>query len=138
MDAKTVKPPYLHHTVLRFQHYLRTDRLPYWMSQTCFCEARRWLRSQCSPVWKWNRGKLTRRPLFVLANGLGEIFITEQGGWYALSNREQVAQHLMNRYVDRGSGVPFHCKLLVIILSPLFTPSLIEKGKGKRQRKDKT
>ena len=40
------------------------------------------------------------------ANGLGGIFITEQGGWHALSNREQVAQYLMNRYINRRSGVP--------------------------------
>lgn len=44
---------------------------------------------------------------FQEANGLGGIFITEQGGWHALSNREQVAQYLMNRYINRRSGVPF-------------------------------
>jgi hypothetical protein len=43
---------------------------------------------------------------FQEANGLGGIFITEQGGWHALSNREQVAQYLMNRYINRRSGVP--------------------------------
>jgi len=41
------------------------------------------------------------------ANGLGGIFITEQGGWHALSNHEQVAQCLMNRYINRRSGVTF-------------------------------
>jgi hypothetical protein len=44
---------------------------------------------------------------FIEANGLGGIFITEQGGWHALSDREQVAQYLMNRYINRRSGVPF-------------------------------
>ena len=44
---------------------------------------------------------------FQEAIGLGGIFITEQGGWQALSNREQVAQYLMNRYINRRSGVPF-------------------------------
>jgi hypothetical protein len=31
------------------------------------------------------------------ANGSGGTFITEQGGWHALSNREQAAQYLMIR-----------------------------------------
>ena len=44
---------------------------------------------------------------FQEAKGLGGIFITEQGGWHALSNREQVAQYLMNRYINRRSGVLF-------------------------------
>jgi hypothetical protein len=43
---------------------------------------------------------------FQEANGLGGIYITEQGGWHALSNREQVAQYLMNRYINRRSGMP--------------------------------
>jgi hypothetical protein len=45
---------------------------------------------------------------FQEANGLGGIYITEQGGWHALSNREQVAQYLMNRYINRGSGMPLY------------------------------
>ena len=34
------------------------------------------------------------------ANGLASVYITEQGGWHALSNREQVAQYLMGRYIN--------------------------------------
>jgi hypothetical protein len=58
---------------------------------------------------------------FQEAHGLGGIFITEQGGWHALSNREQVAHYLMNRYIHRDLGCLFHCKVPVIIPSPLFT-----------------
>ena len=44
---------------------------------------------------------------FQETKGLGGIFFTEQGGWHALSIREQVAQYLMNRYINRRSGVTF-------------------------------
>ena len=37
---------------------------------------------------------------FQEANGLASVYITEQGGWHALSNREQVAQYLMGRYIN--------------------------------------
>jgi hypothetical protein len=50
---------------------------------------------------------LTIAKQFQEANGLGGIFFTEQGGWCALSNREQVAQYLMNRNINRRSGVHF-------------------------------
>ena len=49
---------------------------------------------------------LTIAKQFQEANGLGGIYITEQGGWHALSNRRQVAQCLMNRYINRRSTVP--------------------------------
>jgi hypothetical protein len=43
------------------------------------------------PLQNFVSVELARRLLFVLANGLGGVFITEKGGWHALSNREQVA-----------------------------------------------
>jgi hypothetical protein len=42
---------------------------------------------------------------FQEANGLASVYTTEQGGWHALSNREQVAQYLMGRYINNQPGV---------------------------------
>lgn len=42
---------------------------------------------------------------FQEANGLTGIYITEQGAWHALSNRAQVAQYLMRRYINNQPGV---------------------------------
>lgn len=40
-------------------------------------------------------------------NGLAALYITEQGGWHALSNRDQVARYLMRKYInDRGTQFP--------------------------------
>jgi len=40
-----------------------------------------------------------------MANGLASVYITEQGGWHSLSNREQVAQYLMGRYINNQLAV---------------------------------
>lgn len=41
---------------------------------------------------------------FQEANGLAGVYITEQGGWHSLSNREQVGRYLIGKY-HKGSGV---------------------------------
>lgn len=39
-------------------------------------------------------------------NGLGGIYITEQGGWHALSNRTQIADWLIKRYEEGKAAIP--------------------------------
>ncbi len=55
-----------------------------------------------------------------MANGLASVYITEQGGWHALSNREQVAQYLMVAILTINQPYPPHCKLQAVILFPEF------------------
>ena len=44
---------------------------------------------------------------FQETNGLAGVYITEQRGWHALSNREQPAQYLMGHYINGKKGIPF-------------------------------
>ncbi len=44
-------------------------------------------------------------------NGLDAVYITEQGDWHALSNREQVARYLTSIYIDGKPKVPFSLKV---------------------------
>lgn len=44
-------------------------------------------------------------------NGLAALYITEQGGWHALSNRDQVARYLVGRYVNNRRGTQFPLKV---------------------------
>lgn len=43
---------------------------------------------------------------FQRENGLSGVYITEQGSWHALSNRDQVARYLMKRYEDGKATIP--------------------------------
>lgn len=43
---------------------------------------------------------------FQRENGLSGVYITEQGSWHALSNREQVARYLMKKYQDGKATIP--------------------------------
>jgi hypothetical protein len=43
---------------------------------------------------------------FAMENGLAGVYITEQdGGWHALSNREQIARYLTGKYTDGKEAV---------------------------------
>ena len=44
---------------------------------------------------------------FQEANGLDAVYITEQGTWHALSNREQPARYLTQKYTDGKPAIPF-------------------------------
>ena len=44
---------------------------------------------------------------FQTANNLAAIYITEQGGWHALSNREQVGKYLIDKYIQGKKGIAF-------------------------------
>jgi hypothetical protein len=47
---------------------------------------------------------------FQAANGLAGIYITTQGDWHALSNRDQVGRYLVGRY-HGSSGIPTSLKV---------------------------
>lgn len=44
---------------------------------------------------------------FQQENGLAAVYITQQGGWHALSNRDQVARYLIGQYIEGKKGTPF-------------------------------
>ncbi|MGY4884186.1 MAG: hypothetical protein ACP5NZ_01250 [Nanobdellota archaeon] len=48
---------------------------------------------------------------FQKENNLNEVYITEQGSWHSLSNREKVASYLMKRYHNRKNEVLYSFKV---------------------------
>jgi hypothetical protein len=58
---------------------------------------------------------------FQEANSLASVYITEQGGWHALSNREQVARYLTGRYINSSiSRIPLIASCKQSYLFPEF------------------
>lgn len=54
---------------------------------------------------------LTIGKQFQRDNGLDAVYITEQGSWHALSNRDQVARYLVKRYHEGKPAVQFTLKV---------------------------
>jgi hypothetical protein len=44
-------------------------------------------------------------------NNLNEVYIAEQGGWHALSNREKVASYLQKKYTGKKNEIPYSFKV---------------------------
>ena len=48
---------------------------------------------------------------FARENGLESVYISEQGGWHALSNREQIGSYLVKKYHKAGNRVSYSRKV---------------------------
>ncbi len=48
---------------------------------------------------------------FAKDNNLSAVYITEQGGWHSLSNREKVGTYLQKKYLGRKNEVPYSFKV---------------------------